>query len=161
MLTLWVQAAFGQSADAPPRAVQLSVDLTNLSSDVSFDDVEIWLNETIVESGELNADGTITIPVQEGKNKLKVLVRSEGADGLEFELKPEATEFFVVKLSPHPLGLTKYIDDYKLIWANLVDADFVPSALPMDLKFVDKAGVLMPVTQSKPVEHYGRCGQNH
>lgn len=147
MLTLWVQVAFGQPADAPPRAVQLSVDLTSLSGDVSFDDVEIWLNETIVANGELNADGTITIPVKEGKNKLKVLVRGEGADGLEFELKPEATGYFVVKLSPHPLGLTKHIDDYKLVWANLVDADFVPSALPMDLKFVDNAGVLMPVTQ--------------
>ena len=76
MLTLWVQVAFGQPADAPPRAVQLSVDLTSLSGDVSFDDVEIWLNETIVANGELNADGTITIPVKEGKNKLKVLVLS-------------------------------------------------------------------------------------
>jgi len=147
IFTLWVQVAFGKATDAPSRAINLSIDLTHLSGDVSFDDVEIKLNETLIENYNRNSDGTITIPVSERKNKLKVLVRGQGADGLEFEVKPEAIGSLDVKLSPHVIGLTTYIDEYKLEWANMVHYDYVPTSLPMDLKFVDSKGVLIPVTQ--------------
>ena len=144
---LITQPAFGQDTEDTSLSVDLTVDLKALPRAVSQQDVKVFLNNKLIETSALNADGFVNIPVSVGKHTVKILVPGHGADKISFEAKSNATGKLVTTLTPHLIGLVEHIDDYKLSWVHGVGYDLVPTALPMELNFVDASGDIIPVQQ--------------
>lgn len=141
------QPAFGQDTEDTSLSVDLTVDLKALPRAVSHEDVKVFLNNEQIETGDTNTDGFVNIPVSVGKHTVKVWVPGRGADKISFEAKSNATGTLAVTLTPHLIGLTEHIDDYKLSWVHGVGYDLVPTAFPMTLNFVDSSGDIIPVQQ--------------
>jgi len=139
-------SAFGQDIEAPSISVDLSVDLKAFPELVSPEDIQVFLNDERLKTGKINADTLVNIPVSIGRQSLKVWVPGHGADQFSFETKPTTTGTLAVTLTPDIIGLANHSEDYKLSWVHGLGYNLVPTALPMELNFVDKSGDLIPVT---------------
>lgn len=147
IMMCWIQPALGQAVNDDPPFVKLTIDLSALSEDAMLQDVEISLDNTLINAEALKTDTSMIIPVSTGKHILKAFIPGHGADRVKFEVNPEATGEFTLTLAPYLIGLAGHVDNYTLEWVHEVKPNYLPTSGPTNLKFTDKSGAFIPVTQ--------------
>jgi len=128
-------------------SVDLTLNLQALPQTVSFEDVQVFLNDTPVETKDITPDGRLNIPITPGQYTLKAWVPGKGADKIAFEAKPTATGKLTTSLTPYLVGLSRHIENYDVNWTHSLGQNYVPTTHPLDLNFMDELNVVIPITQ--------------
>jgi len=127
LLPVKEQLAFAQTAaeqlasedivNETALSVDLTLNLQALPQTVSFEDVQVFLNDTPVETKDITPDGRLNIPITPGQYTLKAWVPG------------------------------RHIENYDLNWTHSLGQNYVPTTHPLDLNFMDESNVVIPITQ--------------